>query len=94
MRNAFAAIALTGALALAPAAFAGEPTTSADPVTVEAQFAAPAARAVDEETLVAGHRAADVQEQRKAAGRMEGQDGWTVFAIGFLVVCAVIVAVV
>lgn len=94
MRNALAAFALIGALAVAPATLAGEPTTGTDPVTTEAQFAAPAARSVDEETLVAGHRAADVQEQRQAAGRMEGQDGWTVFAIGFLVVCAVIVAVV
>jgi hypothetical protein len=87
MKKTLAAFALLGTLAAAPAAFAAEP----DPVPAEAEatFVAPAAQTADEEALVAGHRAADVAEQSQSAGRMEGQDGWTTFAVGFFVVCAV-----
>lgn len=93
MRNALAAVAMIGALAVAPAAFAGD-APPVDPVVAEAQFAAPAPQAADEAALVAEHRVAADAEQQQAAGRMEGQDGWTIFAVGFLVVCAIIVAVV
>jgi hypothetical protein len=88
VRKTFAAFAVLGALAVAPAAFAADPQ-AVDPVAAELAFTAPSAQTADEEALVAGHRVADATEQTRSAGRMEGQDGWTTFAIGFFVVCAV-----
>ena len=87
MKKTLAAFAVLGVLAAAPAAFAAEPDPV--PAVAETAFTAPQAQTADEEALVAGHRAADAAEQSQSAGRMEGQDGWTTFAVGFFVVCAV-----
>lgn len=73
MKNALAALALTGSIAFAPAAMAADPDPV--PVVAEAAFVAPEAEAVSSAELAARHDVADVAEQAQTAGGMDQSTG-------------------
>lgn len=91
MRKSLATLAAMGLLSIAPAAMASEPATP-QPVAVEtpaseANFRAPQAQTADQQQLAERHQPADRSDKAQAAGYS------TTFAIGFLIVCAIFVAV-
>jgi len=88
MRKTIAALAVLGALSIAPAVLAAEPA-AAEPITAEATFVTPEAQSVDKAELSARHTVADSVEQSQAAGRRDQSTG---LLIGGLLGIAIAIA--